>query len=321
MITKIDRLFITDQLPDLTSVKAQTRRFYMERLVDVSGISGTGIVAVGVEFPSGFCVLEWQTETATIEFSPSIDNIITVHGHNGNTKIYYLDQDLQMINEMGIQTPNTEAELPAFIPLESSEEFVTQSSDEPIIPENYHAPENQSLANAPEIEITTTPSIEPMPTIDPVIPITPQTPKQETPEDLKSAVIILQQSLANTLALFNQYVELKSVAQEAQTPEVIQPSAVTPIDPINNIAPVTPSVTSVTNIEPLSNKEGEKPELPEIATPITPVTPVTPSPAKPKIKPLGVNPVSTNPINPNQQLRIKPKTTNLNPNVNSNIKT
>lgn len=47
MITKLDRLFIADQLPDVAEIKYKTRRFYLERLVDVSGVSGTGIVAVG----------------------------------------------------------------------------------------------------------------------------------------------------------------------------------------------------------------------------------------------------------------------------------
>ena len=37
------------------------RRFYMQRNKDVSGLSGTGIVAEGVVFTNGFVALTWLT--------------------------------------------------------------------------------------------------------------------------------------------------------------------------------------------------------------------------------------------------------------------
>ncbi len=45
-------------------MKPQT--FHLERLVDVSGVSGTGIVAHGVIFDSGQVAMEWLTETSSI---------------------------------------------------------------------------------------------------------------------------------------------------------------------------------------------------------------------------------------------------------------
>jgi hypothetical protein len=35
------------------------RRFQLIRYEDESGVSGTGVVAVGVEFPSGYVQMEW----------------------------------------------------------------------------------------------------------------------------------------------------------------------------------------------------------------------------------------------------------------------
>lgn len=76
-------------------------------------------------------MLEWQTETATTEFAPNIDNIITVHGHGGNTKVYYLDAENNDANS---------SDIPAFEPLESSEQFAPENSNDPVAIENYHAP-------------------------------------------------------------------------------------------------------------------------------------------------------------------------------------
>ncbi len=33
------------------------RRFQLNRIVDESGVSGTGVVAQGVEFDNGFCAM------------------------------------------------------------------------------------------------------------------------------------------------------------------------------------------------------------------------------------------------------------------------
>lgn len=58
----------------------------------MSGISGTGTVAEGVEFHDGQCVLSWFGHHHTIEISPSIETVEQIHGHGGKTIIQWGDQ-------------------------------------------------------------------------------------------------------------------------------------------------------------------------------------------------------------------------------------
>lgn len=67
------------------------RQFYLQRDEDESGVSGTGKVAVGVVLPTGRCVMEWHGEkyVHSIGIYQNIDEIVTIHGHNGKTKIVW----------------------------------------------------------------------------------------------------------------------------------------------------------------------------------------------------------------------------------------
>ena len=47
---------------EIPEFKADGRRFRLVREEDESGVSGTGVVAVGVEFPSGAVVFEWLND-------------------------------------------------------------------------------------------------------------------------------------------------------------------------------------------------------------------------------------------------------------------
>lgn len=78
------------------------RRFRLVRDEDETGISGTGIVAVGIEFPSGAAVFEWRNdENATLDVETNglsikpgpdgIDDLIAVHGHGGRTRVEFVD--------------------------------------------------------------------------------------------------------------------------------------------------------------------------------------------------------------------------------------
>ena len=69
--------------------KSRMRLFYLERKEDVHGISGTGIVAVGVVLPSGRCVLEWLGAEVTETIFENIEQITRIHGHNGATLVKY----------------------------------------------------------------------------------------------------------------------------------------------------------------------------------------------------------------------------------------
>jgi hypothetical protein len=63
------------------------KHFYLKRNEDESGVSGTGIVAQGVQLPSGHCVLEWLTFTSSIAIYKSLNDVIEIHGHNGKTEV------------------------------------------------------------------------------------------------------------------------------------------------------------------------------------------------------------------------------------------
>lgn len=69
------------------------RRFELHRNTDVSGISGTGVVAEGIEFTSGRVVMEWLGSTPSVVVWASIDEAMAVHGHGGFTEVAFYDVD------------------------------------------------------------------------------------------------------------------------------------------------------------------------------------------------------------------------------------
>lgn len=71
------------------SMNIEIKKFSLERNQDPSGVSGVGIVAVGVKFPSGKCVLEWLRFQNSINVFDSIEDIEKIHGHNGTTRIIW----------------------------------------------------------------------------------------------------------------------------------------------------------------------------------------------------------------------------------------
>ncbi|MCH7660733.1 MAG: hypothetical protein IH933_09195 [Euryarchaeota archaeon] len=79
---------------------ADIRRFDLIREEDESGVSGTGVVAVGVEFPNGYVELQWLNDDGNdvaaemnghASYPGGIDDAIKVHGHDGRTEIRWLD--------------------------------------------------------------------------------------------------------------------------------------------------------------------------------------------------------------------------------------
>ncbi len=63
------------------------QEFYLQRDVDVSGTSGTGIVARGVVLPSGKVVMEWLTFHSSVAIYANIQDVELIHGHDGKTKV------------------------------------------------------------------------------------------------------------------------------------------------------------------------------------------------------------------------------------------
>jgi hypothetical protein len=65
----------------------QIKEFWLKRIEDETGISGTGMVARGVVLPSGAVVLEWQTFHSSIAIYKNIGDVEEIHGHNGKTLV------------------------------------------------------------------------------------------------------------------------------------------------------------------------------------------------------------------------------------------
>ena len=69
------------------------RRFELHRHVDETGVSGTGVIAEGVEFTRGRVALTWLTATPGTTFFESVEDMLAVHGHGGNTTVEWLDPE------------------------------------------------------------------------------------------------------------------------------------------------------------------------------------------------------------------------------------
>ncbi|MFC0626132.1 hypothetical protein [Kribbella deserti] len=67
------------------------RRFQLIRHTDISGVSGTGVVAEGVKFTDGTVALRWHGQWPATATWNSLNGVIAVHGHQGATEIYWLD--------------------------------------------------------------------------------------------------------------------------------------------------------------------------------------------------------------------------------------
>lgn len=67
------------------------RTFHLVRHVDVSGVSGTGVIAEGSQFTDGSVALRWLQHPSTAVW-PSLDDVLAVHGHQGATEARFLDE-------------------------------------------------------------------------------------------------------------------------------------------------------------------------------------------------------------------------------------
>ena len=73
------------------------RVFELIRHEDPTGVSGTGLVALGCLFPDGIAVTHWLTETRstvvwhTASEEEAIAALKRIHGHGGSTEIRWVD--------------------------------------------------------------------------------------------------------------------------------------------------------------------------------------------------------------------------------------
>ncbi len=74
-------------------LKPHMRRFYLNREEDATGTSGTGIVAEGVEFSCGKVALTWLSPYVCVAFYESMHVVEVLHGHQGRTRVEWVDDD------------------------------------------------------------------------------------------------------------------------------------------------------------------------------------------------------------------------------------
>jgi hypothetical protein len=67
-------------------------RFVLDRHIDVTHVSGTGVVAEGFEASDGTVFLRWLSDTPSSVIYDDIRHVERVHGHHGATQIRFLDQ-------------------------------------------------------------------------------------------------------------------------------------------------------------------------------------------------------------------------------------
>lgn len=71
------------------------RTFVLQRDKDVTGISGTGIVAEGVEFSNGKVAIQWVVgdHQSTVVWD-DIESVEAIHGHGGATVLVFHEERL-----------------------------------------------------------------------------------------------------------------------------------------------------------------------------------------------------------------------------------
>ncbi|MFB7596926.1 hypothetical protein [Streptomyces sp. NPDC056160] len=76
----------------MTKLPIPARLFVLQRDRDVTGVSGQGPVADGVQWPDGTVALRWRERPSTAVWD-SLDLMLSVHGHDGATRVVWSDDE------------------------------------------------------------------------------------------------------------------------------------------------------------------------------------------------------------------------------------
>lgn len=87
----MEKFLSLQKLMNREVIKSDVKEFYLQRDEDVTGLSGIGIVAHGCHFGQ-FAVIEWCTDFGSINWFNSVDELLESHGHEGKTRIVFLDE-------------------------------------------------------------------------------------------------------------------------------------------------------------------------------------------------------------------------------------
>lgn len=74
-----------------TARVSTARRFVLVRDEDVSGTSGIGTVAEGVEWSNGWVSLHWISQLGCLGMYENAKVMIEIHGHGGRTRLEWID--------------------------------------------------------------------------------------------------------------------------------------------------------------------------------------------------------------------------------------
>jgi hypothetical protein len=68
------------------------KTFFLLRKIDTTGVSGTGVVAEGVQFSDGKVAMRWLVgeHQSTVVYD-SAAAVVAIHGHNGQTQLIWRD--------------------------------------------------------------------------------------------------------------------------------------------------------------------------------------------------------------------------------------
>lgn len=79
---------------------ATLRAFRLVRDEDMTGVSGTGVVAEGVVFSDGTVSLRWTSAwpTSVVFHDRGLASVEAVHGHDGKTRVEFVDDSGSSIN-------------------------------------------------------------------------------------------------------------------------------------------------------------------------------------------------------------------------------
>lgn len=84
-------IIITDKIID-KRISKKFKRFNFFRETDISGVSGTGVVAEGVLFSNNKVVVTWTGHHTSVNVFDSLAEFEAVHGHEGASKVDWIDE-------------------------------------------------------------------------------------------------------------------------------------------------------------------------------------------------------------------------------------
>ncbi|MFF6844634.1 hypothetical protein ACFY8X_38590 [Streptomyces tanashiensis] len=69
----------------------EPRRFHLQRHTDISGVSGCGRVADGIQWPDGTATIRWRGNRPSTVTWNTLDDALHIHGHGGATELIWDD--------------------------------------------------------------------------------------------------------------------------------------------------------------------------------------------------------------------------------------